>query len=434
MILIVVATLTMGSFSHVKNCNGDFIICGIVGVATKCSNGFTQKEADVFTELLFYDQLRGFDSTGVFGVDKHSNVLINKEASTATDFLGTKEFKEFRRDLIRDGMFAVGHNRAATRGNVVDKNAHPFWIEDKIVLVQNGTWRGCHKGIKDTEVDTEALAHIIAEEPDLPKALGKIQAAYALVWFNTETHTLNLIRNSERPLWLAESMTGSLVWASEAVFINAACDRQGVVLKSDPVQIEAYTHVELTIKGNSWERVDTKVTPTFPKVTQFPHDNFPSHYGRNHVLPLNRGQRDASDSAVDILLPEIICARKPEYHYTRGDALGAVEEINKICGNNKKQLFEMIDYEPANKSANCQTWHVYGTFVTPEQNAANKAICHFFVYNKSEMEVMEMVTTPWWEGYVSAVRSNVFNDRIAVVTAFISNPKPYPVAQDYALQ
>jgi len=409
-------------------------MCGIIGVASSCNNGFTQKEADVFTEMLFYDQLRGFDSTGVFGVDKHSNVLIHKEASTATDFLGTKEFKSFKNQLVRDGLFAVGHNRAATRGNIVDQNAHPFWIDDKIVLVQNGTWRGCHKGVKNTEVDTEALAHIIAEEPTLADALGKIQAAYALAWFNTETHTLNLIRNNERPLWLAKSKAGTLYWASENTFIQAACQRQDVALDGLPVLLEPYMHVALTIKGNNWDRVDTKVEPMFPKVVKTYHNFGIAHTNNTPDVPRSRGYVESLDHQVDLLLPEILIAKCPEYHMTREDALKAVEEVSGICGANRKQMFEMVDYQPANKSANCRTWHVYGAFLAPNESLAGRVVCHFFVYNKTETEVMEMVATPWWEGYVTAIRSNLFNDKTAVATAFISNPKPYPVAIDqYAL-
>ena len=134
-------------------------MCGIVGIATKQFNGFTNAEGDMFRDMLYLDAFRGWDSTGVFGVDKHSNVQVHKEASQAADFIHTDEFKKFKGELVQRGLFAVGHNRAATRGEVVDKNAHPFVIDDKIVLVQNGTWRGDHKKIKDTAVDTEALAH-----------------------------------------------------------------------------------------------------------------------------------------------------------------------------------------------------------------------------------------------------------------------------------
>jgi len=183
--------------------------------------------------MLYFDALRGMDSTGVFGVDKHANVQIHKEASQAGTFLKAKEISTFKGELIRRGVFAVGHNRAATRGKINDVNSHPFWIEDKIVLVQNGTYKGDHSHHKDTEVDTEAVAHVIAETPDVAEALQKINAAYALVWFNTETKTLYMIRNSERPLYLAWA-DQTLLWCSDPGFLFLAAGRNNLKLTSPP--------------------------------------------------------------------------------------------------------------------------------------------------------------------------------------------------------
>ncbi len=127
--------------------------------------------------------------------------------------------------------------------------------------MQNGTWYGDHKKVEDTEVDTEALAHIIAENDNVEEALKKVQAAYSLCWFNTTTSTLNLIRNAARPLWLAETMSGSLIWASEGTFIQLAAMRSNVTLKDKPVMLEEHSLVSLTLKNNSWERKQVKVHP-----------------------------------------------------------------------------------------------------------------------------------------------------------------------------
>jgi len=142
-------------------------MCGIVGIASAFTNGFSAKEADTFMDMLYFDALRGMDSTGVFGVDKHGNVACHKEASQAGIFQQRKEIKEFRGKLVQNGLFAVGHNRSATRGSIIDKNAHPFWVDDKIVLVQNGTYKGSHKHHKDVDVDSEAIAHVLSEEADI---------------------------------------------------------------------------------------------------------------------------------------------------------------------------------------------------------------------------------------------------------------------------
>ena len=71
-------------------------MCGIVGVVSNCANGFSIKEMAMFAQLLFLDTVRGFDSTGVFGVSNNKNVVIHKDAVHGLDFIQTKEFKEFK--------------------------------------------------------------------------------------------------------------------------------------------------------------------------------------------------------------------------------------------------------------------------------------------------------------------------------------------------
>ena len=51
-------------------------MCGLVGVTTKLSNGFSYEQVSVFEELLHIDTLRGDDSTGVFLVNGIGNVDI----------------------------------------------------------------------------------------------------------------------------------------------------------------------------------------------------------------------------------------------------------------------------------------------------------------------------------------------------------------------
>ena len=50
-------------------------MCGIVGIATKQNNGFTSAEGDMFRDMLYLDAFRGWDSTGVFGVDKNLSLI-----------------------------------------------------------------------------------------------------------------------------------------------------------------------------------------------------------------------------------------------------------------------------------------------------------------------------------------------------------------------
>jgi UDP-N-acetylglucosamine transferase subunit ALG13 len=190
-------------------------MCGIVGCISK--HGTLNWYADnLFTNLLRIDSIRGEDATGVFGVTGGGHVdhlKGNVDGWAFTQWSGYKKFK----DRIKDYKIVVGHNRKATSGSIEAKNAHPF-REKHIILVHNGAIRNA-KGLADTEVDSHAIAHALAEH-DPVVALGKLDGAYALVWYDSSDKTLNLARNSERPLhlieypsmWIISSEAGLGLW------------------------------------------------------------------------------------------------------------------------------------------------------------------------------------------------------------------------------
>lgn len=203
-------------------------MCGIIGYIANRKNGFHMNETKAVKDMLYINALRGDDSTGIFYVNNRGDVQTHKEVGDSANFLKTKEWEASEKELFRNGVAVVGHCRASTRGAKTDLNAHPFIVDNKIVLVHNGTYNGSHSHLAKTDVDSHAIAHVLAENDDIPTALQKINAAYALVWYNTETKHLYAVRNSLRPLWIAIVEDGSLMFASEIGFLYTAAWRNSL--------------------------------------------------------------------------------------------------------------------------------------------------------------------------------------------------------------
>lgn len=231
-------------------------MCGIVGVITTCKNGLTTDQQDMFNMLLQIDTLRGKDSTGVFGIENNGNVHIAKDVGNGYSFTNTPEYAALAAKMWQRGFAMVGHNRAATRGSITDKNAHPFNVDDKLVLVHNGSYFGDHTHLANTQVDSEAIAITICNggQGKIEESLSQVNSAYALVWYDVVSKKLNIIRNEHRPLFWAQA-DDAWYFASEAEMLNFAAARCKVKFKDAP---RAFPEHMLS----SWEVGTTNLTNT----------------------------------------------------------------------------------------------------------------------------------------------------------------------------
>lgn len=178
-------------------------MCGIVGLIARKQAGFYHTDMELMEGLLLLDTLRGEDSTGVFTVFKDNSVSINKIGSHPLHLFSSAGWSKYRQKMVNTGRAIIGHNRKATMGVVNSKNAHPFH-ENNIILVHNGTMRGSHKALADTDVDSHAICHAFNEK-GAEEVLKTLDAAFAFVWYDLSDKKTRAIRNTERPLALVST-------------------------------------------------------------------------------------------------------------------------------------------------------------------------------------------------------------------------------------
>ena len=192
-------------------------MCGIVGIARLGVTDILEKDRDVFVQMLSAGVVRGHHGTGVFSVTKDGGAKLVKSAGPPYMLFVSEAFHKFWAEIMpARTRILVGHNRYATTGQKTTKHAHPF-MKDKIVMVHNGSLDNSTStpDFKKFEVDSEAMTHSIATI-GLEATLAKTDGAYAIVYWDLKTQTLNMVRNHERPLHVfRDKMMGRVLFASE---------------------------------------------------------------------------------------------------------------------------------------------------------------------------------------------------------------------------
>lgn len=248
-------------------------MCGLIGFISNKNYGFYKKHEDTFSQLLFVDQLRGEDSTGVVYVEDTGDFGILKEASPAAWVGDTIIQDDMLKRSLQRGKALLGHNRKATIGKVTDDTAHPFVIDNTFTIQHNGTLTN-HKSLADTTVDSEAFGiHLKAHLNDgfdkekFEEAMGKVYGAYAVVCYNQENHTVYIMRNDQRPLSYAETPDG-IYYASEWAMLAWILGRNGYdVSKCNLTSLKA--HTLLTIPLETCKISEEEFTPKKPVVVHY---------------------------------------------------------------------------------------------------------------------------------------------------------------------
>lgn len=228
----------IGDVLSTPNSTNVSLACGLVGIAGKLE----YKDEAMMKRLLVFDYFRGPDSTGLASIRNNGDVKIAKGAVGPLDLFDTKKFQETNSG--HSSIAFIGHNRLATKGGVNNINAHPFQY-GHIVGAHNGTldqssWTALEDAIGEKHsVDSMAVIHAI-EKLGIEETVKLLQGAWALTWYDLEAKTINLLRNDQRPLWMAYSKKfDRLFWASEHKILDLALS---TAIKSQ--EYEMYVEVD----------------------------------------------------------------------------------------------------------------------------------------------------------------------------------------------
>jgi predicted glutamine amidotransferase len=260
-------------------------MCGFVGFINREKTFANNPLVKYFGQGLLCDSLRGKHGTGVLGVDAKGVASVYKRALAASDFLELTPAKKIIES--NSNVFMVGHNRWATRGTHTSENTHPF-THDHITLFHNGTidyYQSLNKGMS-FDVDSDAVAHYLANSPDTIQALENLEGTYSLVWYDETLETLNFARSKDKPMFFGKVKgTGSVVFASESGMLRWLSSRNGIELETI-FETKEGLWIQVPLDG---EEAITSL-PFKPKEKEVVHH----YYGRVHHQPQKEEQKEQS--------------------------------------------------------------------------------------------------------------------------------------------
>lgn len=332
--------------------------------------------------MLYFDALRGEDSTGIGMFTNEGGLRLTKGAMDANEFIKSKEWASVRADWISRGKAMLGHNRKKTIGEVKDETAHPFLIDNRYLFMHNGTLNG-HKQLADTEVDSEALGiHLTKCNGDvtqLEEALGKVYGAYACAWIDKEKQMLYLLRNKDRPLYYGK-FDGGWAFCSEPGFMQLALIRPGFKISGSDIQMVP-EHCLVSFDLSTYS-VTPKTEVLVPK--KYTATTQPS------TIIGNGGQNGGSVSK------------------------SAFKRFSKNGLQGKKITFKVEDYIEKFPGDNCTTWHLY----SKSPDVAFEHVIHHVGSEMTKKELEDFYIDMTWEGVIQSLS---YNQKQKLVDIYVIN-------------
>lgn len=285
-------------------------MCGLFG---GYSSFLSITERENVKALGVLSQFRGEHSAGVVVSSKKFNeknrmIRIRKCLGSTSHLFADKEFKS-----ITDGhdvQFIIGHARFATSGSVTTANAHPFKC-DNIYGVHNGTINNfvVPKEQQEFNSDSRILFNKI-REVGVDNALKQAgDGAYAIVYYDLATDTINFARNDKRTLYYVET-GGTLYWASEKRFLNFVFEKSSI---NSSISIRPFLPNRLyTLKvgrnpsSMTSREIVTQEEKEVPAVIKVTAEATFSEKGKGEKVPFKEDNGNLSSRGVDISASNVI--------------------------------------------------------------------------------------------------------------------------------
>lgn len=212
-------------------------MCGLVGVFGEID----EEVKSIFRWMLYLDVLRGPHSTGITLVEKENDlgVMTYKETGLPHNvWVANPDVFSPNGIVIPDVKLMMGHNRFATRGEVVVDNAHPFTF-GHITGAHNGTLTDFDLKVLEDHDKFDVDSKVIFRHIELkgPKNLwDRAHGAMALTWWDDKEQTFNIIRNNQRPLFMWR-YNNAVIWSSEKWILTTARSHAGCQIRMDPDEV-----------------------------------------------------------------------------------------------------------------------------------------------------------------------------------------------------
>jgi len=234
-------------------------MCGLFGII---GYGISTTDHKVLRDLAVMSALRGIDATGIaFGSSVSKQRVIKKLEDPIWFFQNLTKQEDKDLDNLSHNFF-MGHTRFATKGDMSIQAAQPFNYKN-VIGTHNGT---VDIDFKSFHSDSDALYSRI-DQLGIKATIHMMKKgdAYALVYFDKKSETINFINNGKRKLYFAlNDKRDTMYYASENGMLIAALWRNGIEAKpfffSEDVLVSVKPHA-LKLPTGELRMVTEKLSP-----------------------------------------------------------------------------------------------------------------------------------------------------------------------------